>query len=301
MQEKVENSKKSVSAAAKNSSSLPALTESSLDPLGKLLLLSPHSSKKGAAESIESRLPCSATQPSSNWSHNVTKSGQLRFPQSPSRPLAHRSSPEARYSHQSTNRLKLKRYDPRYPGLLMEASRRSISNHQLDDEGKAIYSSLTMVENKCIHITRARAVAANESSKPNDVLALGHWKALIEHQCWLLDEHHDFFLASQHPSASPLFRRSAAIHHMPVRMWNHAIHHFLELLERHRPESTEYMLGFIHSAYRMIGLLYETVPAFENTWIECLGDLGRYRMVIECEDDCVRETWANVARSWCMC
>ena len=36
-----------------------------------------------------------------------------------------------------------------------------------------------------------------------------------------------------------------------------------------------------------MALLYETVPAFENTWIECLGDLGRYRMAIE--DDDIRD------------
>jgi len=28
----------------------------------------------------------------------------------------------------------------------------------------------------------------------------------------------------------------------------------------------------------MMTLLYETVPAFEETWIECLGDLGWYRI-----------------------
>ncbi|RYN45636.1 hypothetical protein AA0117_g13511, partial [Alternaria alternata] len=39
-------------------------------------------------------------------------------------------------------------------------------------------------------------------------------------------------------------------------------------------------------------------PAFEDTWIECLGDLGRYRMAIEDEDVRHRETWAGVARSW---
>jgi hypothetical protein len=255
------------------------------------LLLPPHASKKRAAQSIKSQLPCSATQPPSNWSHYVTNSSQLQLSQSPSRPLA----------HQSIKNLKPPRYDPRYPGLLLEPSSRPISKDQLDDEGKAIYASLTMVEEECIHITRVQAVAAQESSEPNDVLALGHWKALIQYQCWLLDEHHDFFLASQHPSASPLFQRSAAKYDMPARMWKHAIYYFLELLRRHLPESTEYMLGFIHSAYRMIGLLYETVPAFENTWIECLGDLGRYRMVIECEDTCVRETWAGVARSWCKC
>ena len=41
------------------------------------------------------------------------------------------------------------------------------------------------------------------------------------------------------------------------------------------------MLAFIYLAYRMMALLYGTVPAFEDTWIECLSDLGRYRMAIE--------------------
>ncbi|KAI1486338.1 hypothetical protein F5X96DRAFT_655495, partial [Biscogniauxia mediterranea] len=34
------------------------------------------------------------------------------------------------------------------------------------------------------------------------------------------------------------------------------------------------------SDYSMMTLLYETVPVFEDAWIECLGDLGRYRYVI---------------------
>ncbi|KAJ4369344.1 hypothetical protein N0V86_009175 [Didymella sp. IMI 355093] len=58
------------------------------------------------------------------------------------------------------------------------------------------------------------------------------------------------------------------------------------------------MLAFIYMAYQMVALLYETVPTFEDTWIECLGDLGRYRMAIEDEDIRDRETWASVARSW---
>ena len=33
----------------------------------------------------------------------------------------------------------------------------------------------------------------------------------------------------------------------------------------------------------MMALLLETVPVFEDTWIECLGDLARYRMAIEDE------------------
>ncbi|KNG49745.1 hypothetical protein TW65_03488 [Stemphylium lycopersici] len=84
---------------------------------------------------------------------------------------------------------------------------------------------------------------------------------------------------------------------MPARMWKYGIISFLELLRRRIPESIDHMIAFIHLAYQMIASLYETVPAFEDTWIECLGDLGRYRMAIA-DKISDRETWAGVARSW---
>lgn len=85
---------------------------------------------------------------------------------------------------------------------------------------------------------------------------------------------------------------------MPARMWRHGIHSFLELLRHRLPASLEHMLTFIYLAYSMMALLYETVPAFEDTWIECLGDLGRYRMAIEDEDIRDREIWTAVSRQW---
>jgi hypothetical protein len=81
-------------------------------------------------------------------------------------------------------------------------------------------------------------------------------------------------------------------------MWRHGIHSFLELLRHRLPASLEHMLTFIYLAYSMMALLYETVPAFEDTWIECLGDLGRYRMAIEDDDIRHREVWTNVSRNW---
>jgi hypothetical protein len=51
------------------------------------------------------------------------------------------------------------------------------------------------------------------------------------------------------------------------------------------------MLAFIYLAYNMMALLYETVPAFKDTWIECLGDPGRYRMAIEDDAGRDREIW----------
>jgi hypothetical protein len=50
------------------------------------------------------------------------------------------------------------------------------------------------------------------------------WQALIALHRTLLHEHHDFFLASQHPSASPTLRRLASKYKIPARMWQHGIH-----------------------------------------------------------------------------
>lgn len=191
--------------------------------------------------------------------------------------------------------IELQKYDPRYPGLLLQPDSRPISQEQLASEVKSIYAGLTMVETKCIHVDRAQAAAPKEA---NAKLAPDHWQALIALHRTLLHEHHDFFLASQHPSASPALRRLAGKYTMPARMWKHGIHSFLELLRQNLPYTLDYMLAFIYLAYQMMALLYETVPAFEDTWIECLGDLGRYRMAIEDEDIRDRETWAGVARSW---
>jgi hypothetical protein len=48
---------------------------------------------------------------------------------------------------------------------------------------------------------------------------------------------------------------------------------------RHRlPDSLDHMLTFVYLTYSMMALLMESVPSFEETWIECLGDLARYRM-----------------------
>ena len=57
------------------------------------------------------------------------------------------------------------------------------------------------------------------------------------------------------------------------------------------------MLAFIYLAHQMMALLLETVPEFVDTWIECLGDLGRYRIAIE-EDRSLHTVWGGVARLW---
>ncbi|KAL7950979.1 hypothetical protein V8C42DRAFT_135170 [Trichoderma barbatum] len=178
-------------------------------------------------------------------------------------------------------------------------------------QNKGIYAGLVMVETKCIEVDNAQNMSNNNKYLKLDDARIQDTEliftpntngtkrpALTALHNTLLHEHHDFFPASQHPAASPALRRLASKYAMPAPMWRHGIHSFLELLRQSLPESVEHMLAFINAAYDMMALLYETVPAFEDTWIECLGDLGRYRMAIEDDDIRDREVWTGVSRRW---
>ncbi|KAI0172886.1 hypothetical protein GGR52DRAFT_580520 [Hypoxylon sp. FL1284] len=212
-------------------------------------------------------------------------------------PTSSPRGPRQQSSRQSNNSSQANRVDPpeddgEATKLIKQPETRAISQEQLIAEVKGIYAGLVMVESKCIEVDNA------QSSQSDTKLNNEQWQALIALHRTLLHEHHDFFLASQHPSASQALRRLASKYAMPARMWRHGIHSFLELLRHRLPHSLEHMLTFIYLAYSMMALLYETVPTFVDTWIECLGDLGRYRMAIEDEDVRDREVWTSVSRHW---
>ncbi|KAL9045732.1 MAG: hypothetical protein Q9214_001272 [Letrouitia sp. 1 TL-2023] len=186
------------------------------------------------------------------------------------------------------------------PSLLPQPEARPISHDQLVVEVKGIYAELVMVEAKCIEV---------DEQQPLKRVALtdDQWQSLIALHKVLLHEHHDFFLASQ----TKYYGYS-----MPTRMWRHGIHSFLEVLRHRLPASSEHMLAFLYIAYSSVALLYETIASFEDTWIECLGDLARYpllcyivdrplelmrcryRMATEDDEPKDRQVWANFSRFW---
>ncbi|KIW21922.1 uncharacterized protein PV07_12667 [Cladophialophora immunda] len=135
---------------------------------------------------------------------------------------------------------------------LLQPETRSISLEQLVNEVKGIYAGLVMVEKKCVEICAQQAQTTTKLSNEQ-------WQALIALHRTLLHEHHDFFLASQHPTASPALWRLPTKYAMPARMWRHGIHSFLELLRHRLPYSLEHMLSFVYLAYQMMGLLMESL------------------------------------------
>nr|CEG04495.1 unnamed protein product [Fusarium clavum] len=122
--------------------------------------------------------------------------------------------------------------DESFPRMMSQPETRPISQDQLAAEVRGIYAGLVPVETKYIEVDNTDT--ANNNSKIDSKLNNEQWQALIALHRTLLHEHHDFFLASQYPSASPALRRLATKSTMPARMWRHGIHSFLELL-RHSP------------------------------------------------------------------
>lgn len=103
----------------------------------------------------------------------------------------------------------------RFPGLILEPDSSPISQDQLAAEVKGIYAGLVMVEAKCINIDAAQA------ADPKADLGSEQWQALIALHRTLLYEHHDFLMATQHPSANDALRGLATKYSMPARMWKH--------------------------------------------------------------------------------
>jgi hypothetical protein len=134
-----------------------------------------------------------------------------------------------------------------------------ISQDSLVAEVRGTYAGIVMLEDKFIGVDN------NQPRQQHNDLNSEQWTALVTLHRTLLHEHHDFFLASQHPSANISLRRLPSKYTMPARMWRHGIHSFLEVLRYKLPHSDDRMLAFIYTAYSTTALLYETVPAFEDT------------------------------------
>ncbi|RJE16921.1 hypothetical protein PHISCL_10742, partial [Aspergillus sclerotialis] len=91
-----------------------------------------------------------------------------------------------------------------------------------------------MVESKAIEFYQQYVESREDLSAPQ-------WRALIALHRTLLQEHHDFYLASLHPSASAPVKQLAEKYSMPTRMWRYGIHLFLDMLYRRLPDTLEHM------------------------------------------------------------
>jgi hypothetical protein len=94
--------------------------------------------------------------------------------------------------------------------VILQPETRPISQEELVAEVQGIYAGLVMVEAKCIEVEK-RKRELEQAEGERSMLSNEQWQALIALHRTLLHEHHDFFLASQHPSASPVLRLANSV------------------------------------------------------------------------------------------
>ena len=171
--------------------------------------------------------------------------------------------------------------------IIRQPETRPVTLKQLVAEAEASDAGLCVIEAKCIEY---------DGMQEAELLGQEQYQALVTLHKSLLGEYYDLFLSSWHPSAGEDLHRLAP-KDRAVRMWKHGIHGFLELLCRGLPEAADHMRTFINHAYSIVTLLCREVPALENTWIEYLGDLSEYHVLIE-DDIEDKRAWTDIARSW---
>ncbi len=87
------------------------------------------------------------------------------------------------------------------------------------------------------------------------------------------------------PSVPASLKNVPTKYNIVVRLWTHGFHKLLESLRRgsfSSPVALELLQEFIYYAYTFYVSLVEDLQlsAFRSGWLEALGDLARYRMIV---------------------
>ncbi|KAH9951368.1 hypothetical protein B0H21DRAFT_718709 [Amylocystis lapponica] len=114
------------------------------------------------------------------------------------------------------------------------------------------------------------------------------WKRLITDHKDLAEKMHNLLTLTLAPSVPASLRNIPSKYNLIIRLWTHAFYRLLESLRRAaRPPATspialEHLQDFIYYAYTFYtGLLEErNLAPYRAGWVEALGDLARYRMIV---------------------
>ncbi|EPQ58457.1 hypothetical protein GLOTRDRAFT_72892 [Gloeophyllum trabeum ATCC 11539] len=111
------------------------------------------------------------------------------------------------------------------------------------------------------------------------------WRKVVQDHKLLAEMMHNLLEISLAPSVPSSLRNIPEKYKIIIRLWTHGFHKLLESLRRsswHSLVAFEHLQDFIYYAYTFYtGLLEErTLDAHRLSWLEALGDLARYRMVV---------------------
>ncbi|KAJ8463961.1 hypothetical protein ONZ45_g17401 [Pleurotus djamor] len=111
------------------------------------------------------------------------------------------------------------------------------------------------------------------------------WRKQISDHKQYAEVMHSLLDVSFAPSVPTSLRNIPEKYKIVHRLWNHGFYKLLESLRRasfSSPLALEHLQDFIYYAYTFYTGLYEqlTLVSFAGGWLEALGDLARYQMIV---------------------
>lgn len=168
--------------------------------------------------------------------------------------------------------------DPRWPDMQLYPDCRPISQEQLAAEVKSIYADLIIVESKGL----GRYKMVDGLAMCEDSPGFNHyqWRALMALHKTLLHEHHDFYLATLHPSAPPALRQLAEKHGMPARMWKKGIQPILDIFRSDPKGSASHIQDFLRETRQTMKMFHEDLPEASDEWDKIEAALLEFENVV---------------------
>lgn len=115
----------------------------------------------------------------------------------------HRNSDSASHQHQCRQQ---------WPSLTLQLHVNPVSEEELASKVQDIYATLIEVEQRCLNID------SQVKARLNLELSTDQFKSMVALHSTLVYQHHDFLMATYHPSAGPELLGLAEKYHMPGRM-----------------------------------------------------------------------------------
>ena len=159
-----------------------------------------------------------------------------------------------------------------------------LTPEQLEEAAKEEYAQLEAAEVKC----KEQVKLVNSQRNLNLKTQPEQWQELCESHESLLHDYQELLRVTQQPAVD---------RKLLGRMSLRCIQPYFNLGWRGLP--LDYFLKFFYFAYSMLSLMLTTLRGLDDRLIEGLGDLSRYRMMIEDDEESPdRKHWAEVARGW---
>jgi hypothetical protein len=161
--------------------------------------------------------------------------------------------------------------------FVFQPESRPISQEQVGPEVKVIYAGSAMVEAKCIEYEdEATQLKGDSQLQLND----GEWQAIIALHRNLLHEHHDFFLASQHRSATAASNKLAVGYATSTRMHWHELYSFSDKSWYSLFTSIDHTMTSTRLSDPTITLLHESLSTYNDSQYEHSGNPSLYDIVM---------------------